>query len=170
MHLVMAGVTAPSHIYPGLAVIAELVSRGHRVSYLVGEQLAALVARTGAEAVTYESALPRADENWPDHAGAAMQLFLDESMTTLRSFGGVDAARTQPPLDVLAHADVFVTHAGMGGSAVSLWFGVPTSARAPSRRARLGWRRPCRRRGRAAQRSVRMKPSSGAASPAATAR
>ncbi len=297
----MAGVTAPSHIYPGLAVIAELVSRGHRVSYLVGEQLAALVAPTGAEAVTYESALPRADENWPEDAGAAMQLFLDESMTALRSlqgvsdvdavlydiggfagrvaavgwgvpavqlspsmvawegyedemaehtaalkaskngaryfatlrawldehgvdidedafvgrpdacvvliprvlqpnadrvsdryvfagpcidkarmdgwtppagdrplvyvslgtaytdrpdiyracvdqlagdfrlvlstgkvdpalFGGVDAARTQPQLDVLAHADVFVTHAGMGGSAESLWFGVPTVA------------------------------------------
>jgi MGT family glycosyltransferase len=298
MHLVMAGVTAPSHIYPGLAVIAELVSRGHRVSYLVGERLAGLVRPTGASPVTYTSAL---DESWPDDAGAAMQLFLDESMTALEpllrmsdvdavlydiggfagrvaaanwgvpavqlspsmvawegyeeemaehtaalkasesgaryfaglrawldangvdmeagaflgrpdacvvliprvlqpnaervsdryvfagpcidesrmngwsprpggqplvyvslgtaytdradiyrasidqladdfrlvlstgkvdpaAFGGVDAARTQPQLDVLAHADVFVTHAGMGGSAESLWFGVPTVA------------------------------------------
>jgi UDP:flavonoid glycosyltransferase YjiC (YdhE family) len=41
---------------------------------------------------------------------------------------GVLAARTQPQLDVLAHADVFITHAGMGGCAESLWFGVPTVA------------------------------------------
>ena len=38
------------------------------------------------------------------------------------------AARTQPQLDVLDHADVFVTHAGMGSAAESLWFGVPTVA------------------------------------------
>ena len=36
--------------------------------------------------------------------------------------------RTQPQLDVLAHADVFVTHAGMGSASESLWFGVPTVA------------------------------------------
>jgi len=41
---------------------------------------------------------------------------------------GVQAARTQPQLDVLGHADVFVTHAGMGSAAESLWFGVPTVA------------------------------------------
>jgi MGT family glycosyltransferase len=41
---------------------------------------------------------------------------------------GVIAARTQPQLDVLEHAAVFVTHAGMGASAESLWFGVPTVA------------------------------------------
>ena len=29
---------------------------------------------------------------------------------------------------MLAHADVFVTHAGMGSAAESLWFGVPTVA------------------------------------------
>ncbi len=41
---------------------------------------------------------------------------------------GVLAARTQPQLDVLAHASVFITHAGMGSAAESLWFGVPTVA------------------------------------------
>jgi MGT family glycosyltransferase len=40
----------------------------------------------------------------------------------------VDAARTQPQLDVLEHADVFITHAGMGSAAESLWYGVPTVA------------------------------------------
>jgi UDP:flavonoid glycosyltransferase YjiC (YdhE family) len=41
---------------------------------------------------------------------------------------GVDAARAQPQLDVLKYADVFITHAGMGGTVESLWFGVPTVA------------------------------------------
>jgi EryCIII-like glycosyltransferase len=40
----------------------------------------------------------------------------------------VRADRTQPQLDVLAHAAVFVTHAGMGSASESLWFGVPTVA------------------------------------------
>jgi MGT family glycosyltransferase len=31
-----------------------------------------------------------------------------------------------PQLAVLEHASAFVTHAGMGGSTESLWFGVPT--------------------------------------------
>jgi MGT family glycosyltransferase len=41
---------------------------------------------------------------------------------------GVEAAHTQSQLDVLEHAAVFITHAGMGGSVESLWFGVPTVA------------------------------------------
>jgi UDP:flavonoid glycosyltransferase YjiC (YdhE family) len=83
MHFAMAGVTAPSHIYPSLALIAELVARGHRVSYLVGDRLAALVAATGAEVVTHGSALPDGDAAWPDDAGAAMQLFLDDAIIAL---------------------------------------------------------------------------------------
>ena len=49
MHFVMVGSTAPSHVYPSLALIAELVTRGHRVSYVIGDRLTALVAATGAE-------------------------------------------------------------------------------------------------------------------------
>lgn len=41
---------------------------------------------------------------------------------------GAHAARTQPQLGVLEHASVFITHAGMGGTVESLWFGVPTVA------------------------------------------
>jgi MGT family glycosyltransferase len=42
---------------------------------------------------------------------------------------GAEVARTQPQLDVLAHASAFVTHAGMRSTVESLWFGVPTQAR-----------------------------------------
>ncbi len=79
----MVGVTAPSHVYPSLAVIGELVSRGHRVSYAVGDRLASLVTPTGAEHVGYRSELPDADTAWPEDLGAAMQLFLDEERTAL---------------------------------------------------------------------------------------
>jgi UDP:flavonoid glycosyltransferase YjiC (YdhE family) len=83
MDLLMCGVTAPSHVYPGLALIAELVARGHRVGYVVGDRLAELVARTGAVPVTHASSLPTADEHRPDDAGAAMQCFLDEQIAVL---------------------------------------------------------------------------------------
>ncbi|MHA6802342.1 macrolide family glycosyltransferase [Salinifilum ghardaiensis] len=79
----MAGVTAPSHVYPGLAVISELVSRGHRVSYVVGHRLAELVAATGAEVIAHESVMPDADEHWPEDPGAAMRVFLDDAMAVL---------------------------------------------------------------------------------------
>ena len=79
----MVGVTAPSHVYPSLAVIDELVRRGHRVRYAVGDRLAELVTRVGAEHVGYTSALPDTDDAWSGDPGEAMQLFLDEQRTAL---------------------------------------------------------------------------------------
>ncbi|HYI18851.1 MAG TPA: macrolide family glycosyltransferase [Solirubrobacteraceae bacterium] len=38
----------------------------------------------------------------------------------------VEVHRAAPQLGVLAHADVFLTHAGMGSASEALWFGVPT--------------------------------------------
>jgi MGT family glycosyltransferase len=83
MHYLMAGVTAPSHVYPSLALIAELVSRGHRISYVIGDRLAHLVTPTGAEPVPHRSILPTADQHWPGDTGEAMQLFLDEAISVL---------------------------------------------------------------------------------------
>ncbi|MCP2253209.1 glycosyltransferase, MGT family [Prauserella aidingensis] len=90
MHLVMVGVTAPSHVYPGLGLITELEARGHRVTYVVGERLADLVAPTGAEVVTHASIMPAADEHWPEDTGEAMQVFLDDAITALPVAGGID--------------------------------------------------------------------------------
>jgi UDP:flavonoid glycosyltransferase YjiC (YdhE family) len=83
MHLVMAGASTPSHFYPSLALISELVSRGHRVSYLIGERLAALVAPTGVDVIAHPTVLPDVNAAWPDDAGAAMQVFLDEAIAVL---------------------------------------------------------------------------------------
>jgi MGT family glycosyltransferase len=90
MRLLMAGVTAPSHVYPSLGLIAELVARGHRVTYAVGDRLADLVTATGAGHVGYRSALPDAETAWPEDPGAAMHLFLDEEITALPRLMTVD--------------------------------------------------------------------------------
>ncbi|WP_326568975.1 macrolide family glycosyltransferase [Amycolatopsis rhabdoformis] len=80
-HLVVVGTTAPSHIYPSLGVIAELVRRGHRVSYVVGSPLAPLVAPTGAHVVTHPTLLPLGEAaTWPDDPADAMRVFLDEAV------------------------------------------------------------------------------------------
>jgi len=75
----MIGTTAPSHIYPSLALIAELVRRGHRVTYAVGDSLAHLVEPTGAEVVRFRSKLPQGEHDWPDDPADAMRVFLDEA-------------------------------------------------------------------------------------------
>ncbi|WP_261555417.1 macrolide family glycosyltransferase [Frankia tisae] len=84
-HIAMIGTTTPSHIYPSLGVIAELVRRGHRVSYAVGDRLAGLVEPTGARPVTYPSTLPAEDGDWPDNPAAELvtRMLLTEAVTTL---------------------------------------------------------------------------------------
>lgn len=82
MHIAMIGTTAPSHIYPSLAVIAELVRRGHRVTYAVGDSLRHLVKPAGVEVVPFSSVLPSAESDWPDDPAAAMQVFLDEAIAS----------------------------------------------------------------------------------------
>ncbi|MDV6260421.1 macrolide family glycosyltransferase [Rhodococcoides yunnanense] len=83
MHIAMIGTTAPSHIYPSLAVVAELVRRGHRVTYAVGDSLRHMVEPAGVEVVPFESMLPDGEASWPDDPASAMQVFLDEA---IRSF------------------------------------------------------------------------------------
>jgi MGT family glycosyltransferase len=94
MHLLMVGSTTPSHVYPSLALIAELVRRGHRVSYQIGDRLAHLVEPTGATVITHSTLLPDTDAAWPEDAGAAMRFFLDdqiEALPVISALEGVDA-------------------------------------------------------------------------------
>lgn len=82
MHIAMIGTMAPSHIYPSLGLIAELVRRGHRVSYAVGDVLAHLVDPAGVEVVRFDSILPQGEDNWPDDPAEAMRVFLDEAISS----------------------------------------------------------------------------------------
>ncbi|MFG1642602.1 macrolide family glycosyltransferase [Amycolatopsis sp. NPDC049252] len=80
-HIVMVGCSAPSHVYPSLGVISELVRRGHRVSYVVGSPLAGLVSPTGATVVDHPTIFPLGEAAvWPDDPADAMRVFLDEAI------------------------------------------------------------------------------------------
>ena len=92
MRFLMAGVSAPSHIFPSLAVIAELVRRGHEVRYVVGERHRALVEPTGATVVGTETIMPDADHRWPEGPGEAMQVFLDDAIATLPTIEALQPA------------------------------------------------------------------------------
>jgi dTDP-L-oleandrosyltransferase len=65
-HVAVFSLPAYGHVYPTLAVVAELVGRGHRVSYLTTAQFADVVRGSGAEPVLYESDWGRADDGDPE--------------------------------------------------------------------------------------------------------
>jgi MGT family glycosyltransferase len=84
-HIAVVGFSTASHVYPSLALIRELVARGHRVSYAIGDRLAGLVESTGAELVTHPSTLPPDDADWPTDVASVMatRLFLNEAIVVL---------------------------------------------------------------------------------------
>lgn len=82
-HIAMVGIPIISHVLPSLEVIRELVHRGHRVTYANDPVVAELITATGAEFVPCTSALPVADNNWPDDPIAAASLFLDDAVAAL---------------------------------------------------------------------------------------
>lgn len=84
-HILMASIGAHGHVNPNLPVIAELVERGHRVSYAIPAVFAEVVASTGATPLIYLSRLPdeSAGEQWPSGGVEAMSMFLDEAVQVL---------------------------------------------------------------------------------------
>lgn len=57
-HLAFAILPAHGHVNPTLPLVEELVRRGHRVSYLTGEECAAKIERTGAEVKLVSGGMP----------------------------------------------------------------------------------------------------------------
>ncbi|MDT0615092.1 macrolide family glycosyltransferase [Streptomyces lancefieldiae] len=82
-HIAMVGVPVVSHVLPSLAIIRELVARGHRVTYANDPLVADRITSAGAELVPCTSTLPVADNNWPDDPIAAASLFLDDAVQAL---------------------------------------------------------------------------------------
>lgn len=58
-HIAFFNYAAHGHVNPTLPVVAELVRRGHRVTYVVASQFEDAVAATGAEVIAYESVVPK---------------------------------------------------------------------------------------------------------------
>ncbi len=84
-HVLMVGAGAHGHTHPHLPVIAELVTRGHRVTYAIPAPFAEMVAATGATPLVHTSVLPdqTAGEQWPSDPVDGTALFLDEAAHTL---------------------------------------------------------------------------------------
>ncbi|MGW5733042.1 MULTISPECIES: macrolide family glycosyltransferase [Streptomyces] len=82
-HIAMVGVPIVSHVLPSLALIRELVARGHRVTYANDAFVADRIESTGAQWVPCTSTLPVADNDWPADPIAAASLFLDDAVQAL---------------------------------------------------------------------------------------
>jgi MGT family glycosyltransferase len=84
-HVLVVGAGAYGHTHPHLPVVAELVARGHRVTYAIPAAFAELVAATGATPLVHTSVLPDQSrgEQWPTDPVSGTALFLDEAMQSL---------------------------------------------------------------------------------------
>lgn len=127
-HIAVVAASAPSHMYPHLAVIHELVRRGHRVSYLVGGHLGSLVTPTGADVIACTSVLPGAPGAPESFAEAdpvaGMRMFFDEAVHVLPQLhAALDADR--PDL-------VLYDIGGMAGPVAADHWGVPAAQMSPS--------------------------------------
>jgi MGT family glycosyltransferase len=135
MHIAVVASSAPSHMHPHLAVVAELVRRGHRVTYLVGSHLADLARPTGANVVGYDSLLPgspSAPSSWPDDDTAGMRVFLDDSIHVLpQVLAALDADRP----DIVLY-DI----GGLSGPVAADRWAVPSAQLSPSAVAWEGYR------------------------------
>ncbi|MER7583290.1 macrolide family glycosyltransferase [Kitasatospora sp. NPDC097691] len=82
-HILMVSVPAHGHVNPSLAVITELVARGHRVSYVNDASFRDVVESTGAAFVPYPTKLPLADDpdGWAEDPVAIQELFLDDTLS-----------------------------------------------------------------------------------------
>ncbi|MGC4941686.1 macrolide family glycosyltransferase [Kribbella sp. DT2] len=96
-HIAMVGVPIVSHVLPSLAVIRELVARGHRVTYANDPFVADRIESAGAELVPCTSTLPVATNEWPDDPIAAASLFLDDAVQALPQ---LHAAYDDDPADL----------------------------------------------------------------------
>ncbi|GAA2345529.1 glycosyl transferase [Streptomyces kunmingensis] len=96
-HIAMVGVPIVSHVLPSLALIRELVARGHRVTYANDPAVADRIEAAGAELIPCTSTLPVADNDWPADPIAAASLFLDDAVQALPQ---LHAAYDDDPADL----------------------------------------------------------------------
>jgi UDP:flavonoid glycosyltransferase YjiC (YdhE family) len=63
-HIAFMSVPLHGHVNPMLGVVAELVARGHRVTFATGTAFGPLVRRAGATPVGYPTTFPDAGSDW----------------------------------------------------------------------------------------------------------
>ena len=125
-HILMAGVGAHGHTNPHLPVIAELVDRGHRVSWSIPASFAELVSGAGAAPLVVDSLVPdeASGEQWPADPVAGMSIFLDDAM---RVFPQIESRLAGDVPDIVLY-DI----GGYPGRALAERHGIPLLQMSPS--------------------------------------
>ncbi|MCZ4125421.1 macrolide family glycosyltransferase [Streptomyces sp. H39-S7] len=126
-HVAVFSIPAAGHVNPTLAIVAELVRRGHRVSYATNEEFAPRVAAAGATPVVCATSLPsaRRGEKFPlDDPIAMSDLFLEESISALP--GQLAAFEDDRP-DLILY-----DYAAFGAQILAQRWGVPAVRTSPT--------------------------------------
>lgn len=133
MQILVVGGSAPTHIRPHVALVDELVARGHAVTYVCGDPVRALV--TSSRVVTYPTVLPtRGPEDsgvWPEDPVAGMRLFLEDNIAALPTV----CAQARPDL-------VLYETGGYAGAVAAHAWSVPAAALSPAMVAWEGFSLP----------------------------
>lgn len=117
-HVLWLTFPAFSHLRATLAMVEELLRRGHRVSYLVADRLVDVVRPTGARVVSYRSVFPESLSP-PPSATTMLVEFIRESFAPLEV--ALACAEADPP-DLVVH-DALASDVAV---ALSRRYGVPT--------------------------------------------
>lgn len=82
--LLVIDIPSNGHLFPKLAVVAELVDRGHHVTYVTVEEFAEKVRATGAEVLAYDSVKPL-ESLAADSSITPTEAFFRENVAILRA-------------------------------------------------------------------------------------
>lgn len=84
-HILLSNIPEHGHVNPTLAIVAELVRRGHRVSYPTTAEFAPRVTEAGAAPIIHRSTLPSgsSEDEWPADLSAGAALFLREALAVV---------------------------------------------------------------------------------------
>ncbi|MEV5508089.1 macrolide family glycosyltransferase [Streptomyces orinoci] len=116
-HIAIVSIPAFGHVYPALALVQELVARGHRVSYVNAPWIAPVIEPTGADFIPYDTVVSLDPKAMLADRVAAMNLFLTDA---IRQLPQLHAAFAEDRPDV-----VLYDHGSFGARVLAEQLGIP---------------------------------------------
>ncbi|WP_062349636.1 macrolide family glycosyltransferase [Herbidospora yilanensis] len=133
-HIAMFAVPAHGHVNPSLALLAELVKRGHRVTFPTTSHFVDAITTAGAEPLLHDSVFPAPGKPWPyadDDLLMAFKSFFDEAVHVLPQMEKL-YADDRPDL-------VLYDIGGYAGHALARMWGIPVIQLSPTYVGWEGW-------------------------------
>ncbi|UGQ13406.1 hypothetical protein LO772_07300 [Yinghuangia sp. ASG 101] len=122
--LLVIDIPSNGHLFPKLAVVTELVARGHHVTYVTVEEFAEKVRATGAEVLAYDSVKPL-ESLAADSSITPTEAFFRENVAILRA---IEAHYGDDRPDLIAYDEA----AFQAGRVLRAIWGTPAVHLAPS--------------------------------------